>query len=77
LVKRIFGYSQDEALSEWKQFKEPDRFWCQWRGSNSALVRNVSRIDRVLTYPLEKLLDKLGYGLILSFAAEKPRNGNA
>lgn len=76
LVKRIFGYSANDALAEWKQFKEPNRFWCQWRGFDSSLIKNVSRIDRVLTYPLEILLDRLGYGLILSFSAEKPKHGN-
>jgi|GEM_PF-753093 len=71
LFKRLFGYGATEALAEWKQFKDPDLFWCRWRGRNSFWVQNVSRLDRVLTYPLEKILDRLGYGLILSFAAEK------
>lgn len=72
LFKRLFGYTSVQALTEWKQLKEPDLFWCQWRGKNSWWVKNVSRIDRLLTYPVEKLLDRLGFGLTLSFAAEKP-----
>lgn len=72
-VKRLFGYSTSEALSEWKQLKDPDLFWCKWRGNNSIIVKNVSRIDRIVTYPLEKILDKLGLGITLSFTAEKPK----
>lgn len=71
LAKRLLGYTSHEALAEWKQFKDPNRFWCQWRGQDSFWIKNISRLDRLLTYPLEKLLDRLGYGLILSFSAEK------
>ena len=69
--KRLFGYSTVEGMSEWKQIKSPDLFWCQWRGKDPALVKNISRLDRLISYPLEKVLDKLGFGLTLSFSAKK------
>jgi len=71
LVKRLFGYGRDEAMAEWKQMDDPDLFWCKWRGKNSSLTKIVSRIDRLVTYPLEKLLDQLGFGFILTFSATK------
>ncbi|WP_079202250.1 bifunctional 2-polyprenyl-6-hydroxyphenol methylase/3-demethylubiquinol 3-O-methyltransferase UbiG [Pseudomonas sp. CC6-YY-74] len=71
MCKRLFGYSTTEAMSEWKQIKNPDLFWCQWRGKESFMVKNVSRLDRLLSYPVEKVLDKLGFGLTLSFSAKK------
>jgi SAM-dependent methyltransferase len=71
MFKRLFGYSTIEAMSEWKQIKSPDLFWCQWRGENSLFVKSVSRLDRLLSLPIEKVLDKLGFGLTLSFAAKK------
>jgi 2-polyprenyl-3-methyl-5-hydroxy-6-metoxy-1,4-benzoquinol methylase len=73
-VKRLFGYKSTEALTEWRQFKDPDLFWCKWHGTNSYLVKTASRIDRMVNSPLEKVLDKLGFGQILTFSAEAPDN---
>lgn len=70
-VKRIFGYSADEAMTEWRQLKDPDLFWCKWRGNYSHWIRWISKIDRILTFPFEKVLDRMGYGLTLTFSATK------
>lgn len=70
--KRLFGYTVEEAFAEWKQVSEPELFWCRWHGRPSALTRNISRIDRLLTLPIERLLDRLGFGFIMTFSAEKP-----
>jgi len=69
--KRLTGYARDEAMREWKQPHDPHLFWAQWRGRPSRLIRWASRADRLLTKPLELLLDRLGYGFILTVAAEK------
>jgi 2-polyprenyl-3-methyl-5-hydroxy-6-metoxy-1,4-benzoquinol methylase len=71
LIKRMLGYSQEDAMSEWKQIKDPDLFWCKWRGRNSFAIKMVSRLDRLVTRPLEPVLDKLGFGFILTFSATK------
>ena len=50
LLKRMGGYSSDAAFGEWKQADDPLRFWCQWHGSPSSIVLNVSRFDRAITW---------------------------
>jgi SAM-dependent methyltransferase len=70
-AKRLAGYSEDEAFREWKQSSDPDLFWVKWRGRPSRVMRGISRVDRALTLPLEWLLDRLGFGFILTFAAIK------
>jgi len=70
-IKRMLGYSQEEAITEWKQIKDPDLFWCKWRGRNSFAIKMISRFDRLMTRPLEPILDKLGFGFILTFSATK------
>lgn len=74
LVKRLFGYSAKEAFAEWKQLSDPDLFWCKWKGKPSRLIKAVSKLDRLITLPLEKILDRLGYGFILTFSAHKISN---
>lgn len=74
-IKRALGYSTEQAMTEWKQLDDADRFWCQWRGRPSALMKLVSRIDRVLTWPVEKVLDRLGHGFILTFSAVPAKRG--
>lgn len=69
--KRISGYTEAEVFAEWKQLKDPDLFWCKWRGEDSIIVKMISRIDRVITLPFEGLLDRLGFGFIMTFAATK------
>lgn len=71
-VKRMLGYSTDNAMREWKQIREPDLFWTTWRGRPAPWVKAISRLDRLLTLPVERLLDKLGYGFILTFRYDKP-----
>lgn len=74
LFKRLFGYTAEQAFAEWHQFRDPDLFWTKWRGRRSFMVKAVSRMDRLLSYPVEKLLDKAGYGQILTFSATKSRS---
>ncbi len=71
MAKILGGYSFEEALSEWKQVKDPNLFWIKWRGRYSPWVRWVSRIDKVITWPVEKALDQLGFGFNLLVVAEK------
>jgi 2-polyprenyl-3-methyl-5-hydroxy-6-metoxy-1,4-benzoquinol methylase len=71
LLKRLGGYTSDEIFYEWKAPHDPELFWAKWRGRRSSLVRWVSRLDRALTWPLEKLLDRMGFGFILTVSAEK------
>lgn len=70
-IKRLLGYRQDEALFEWKQLKDPQLFWTKWRGRPSTTIKMISRLDRLITLPIEKLLDGFGYGFILTFKAQK------
>lgn len=72
IVKRIFGYSRAEVMKEWKNDLTLDPFYRQWRGNKSFLMRQLSRIDRLLLSPLEKVLDALGMGFILTIEARKP-----
>jgi SAM-dependent methyltransferase len=72
LLKRLGGYSRDEAFGEWKQIDDPLLYWAKWRGKPSALVLNASRLDRALTWLPERLLDALGYGFIMTFILERP-----
>lgn len=71
VIKRLFGYSSTDAMSEWKQIKDPELFWCKWRGRSSVVVKTISRIDRLITRPFEPILDRLGFGFILTFTATK------
>ncbi|MCD5971706.1 class I SAM-dependent methyltransferase [Pseudomonas quasicaspiana] len=71
IVKRLGGYRAGEALAEWKQQIDPDLFWCKWRGQNSLLMKMISRADRLITWPVEKVLDRMGYGLTLTITAHK------
>ncbi len=73
-AKRLGGYSRDEAFREWKQPRDPYLFWTQWRGRTSNVIRWISRVDRLLTMPLEFVLDRLGFGFILTVAAVKAGN---
>lgn len=71
LAKRLFGYSTDDAKTEWKQLNDPDLFWCKWKGSPSKLVKFISKLDRLITLPFEYILDRLGHGHTLTFSAHK------
>lgn len=71
VTKRIFGYTDDEAMVEWKQNKDRELFWTKWRGEPSVLIKNVSRLDRLISIPLEYLFDRMGFGLTLTFTAVK------
>lgn len=71
-LKRLLGYTHDEVMFEWKNMSEPDLFCCSWRGRSDRLLRNLSRADRLLSLPLERVLDRIGHGFIMTFSAVKP-----
>lgn len=71
LLKLLSGYSTDEAFKEWRQLRDPLLYYCNWHGKPSSLVRTISRVDRAITLPLEKVLDKIGCGFNLCVVAEK------
>ncbi|MEQ1602843.1 MAG: class I SAM-dependent methyltransferase [Methylophilaceae bacterium] len=71
-VKRLFGYSRAEVMGEWKNDLTLDVFFRQWRGHPSFLILQISRIDRFLLAPIEKLMDCIGMGFILTVEAQKP-----
>jgi len=73
-TKRMFGYSKHEALQEWKQIEDADRFWVKWRGRPSGMMKFISRVDRALSLPAETVLDGTGNGFIMTFQATKIQN---
>jgi len=70
-VKRAAGYATDEICYERRSLTDSHAFCCKWRGKDSAIMKWVSRGDRVLSLPLERLLDQLGFGFILTCVAHK------
>lgn len=77
LAKLIGGYSTDELFSEWRQDRDPELFYCKWRGQRSSVVRQISRVDRALTLLPEKILDRVGRGFILLVTAEKRKGAHS
>ena len=73
MLKRLGGYTEEEAFAEWKQVGDPLLFFGKWRGNPSAAVLNVSRLDRALTVLPERILDALGFGFNMTFVLEKPQ----
>lgn len=74
-VKRLMGYQTPEAMREWKQLDDPDLFWSKWKGRPSRVIRMISRLDRVISYPIEVVLDRLGLGFIVTFSATRVSGG--
>ena len=71
LAKRLGGYSRAEAMLEWKNDKTLVPFFHHWHGKPLLTMRVLSRLDRLLLTPVEWLLDRLGFGFILTIEAEK------
>lgn len=74
LFKRLFGYSRSEAMQEWKNDRTLDPFFKCWRGRASEPMRLLARLDSALLGPVERVLDRLGFGFILTIEARKPLN---
>ena len=72
LAKRLFGYSRAEAMLEWKHDKTLVPFFHQWHGETKLLMRIISRLDRLLLAPAERLVDRLGFGFVMTIRARKP-----
>jgi 2-polyprenyl-3-methyl-5-hydroxy-6-metoxy-1,4-benzoquinol methylase len=70
-AKRRGGYEPDAIFYEWRNLKDSHSFCCKWRGKESAMMTWVSRVDRFVSLPVEKLLDRLGCGFILTCVAHK------
>ena len=68
-IKKLFGYSDDEVFSEWKDPTRPNAFCCEWRGKSNWFIKQVSRLDNLFMAIPEKLLERLGKGFLLSWEA--------
>lgn len=73
-IKLLGNYSVDEILYEWRSLMDSHAFCCKWRGRESNMMKWVSRLDRLLSLPLERLFDRLGFGYTLTCIAQKPVN---
>ncbi len=71
-TKRLLGYSRAEAMREWKNDQTLDPFFNRWRGRPSTAMRLAARLDRALLGPIERILDWMGFGFILTIEARKP-----
>ena len=71
LTKRVAGYSRAEAMLEWKNDKTLVPFFHHWRGKPLLAMRVISRLDRLLLAPAEWLMDRLGFGFVMTIEAEK------
>lgn len=71
LAKRLGGYSRSAAMLEWKHPETLVPFFHQWRGKPRLAMRVLSRFDRALLAPIEWLLDRLGFGFIMTIESEK------
>ena len=69
MLKRLFGYSQHEAMHEWRYASDPMAFCGKWRGRDAPWLLWVSRFDRLLTLLPERLLDTSGFGFVLTVVA--------
>jgi 2-polyprenyl-3-methyl-5-hydroxy-6-metoxy-1,4-benzoquinol methylase len=71
LIKLILGYSRHEVLAEWNDRNNPMAFCCEIKGRSSWLIKQISRLDKVLLGPLDVVLDWLGFGQNLYWEAIK------
>lgn len=72
MVKLLFGYSREEVLKEWKTDGAWDAFLLQWRNKPSFIIKQLARIDKALLLPVEFVLDRLGFGFVLTVEVTKP-----
>ncbi len=71
LAKRVAGYSREAAMLEWKHPTDLVPFFHHWHGQPRLAMRVISRLDRLLLGPVERVLDSLGFGFMLTIEAEK------
>ena len=68
-LKRMLGCSRFELLTEWKDPLHPLAFCCQWRGTPSYWIKQFNRLDKLLLTPVDVVLDRLGFGFLLTWEA--------
>ena len=68
-MKQLLGCSPHELRSEWRNPHDPLAFCCQWRGKPSFWIKQVSRLDKLLSIPMDAILDRLGFGFLLTWEA--------
>jgi len=69
LLKRCFGYGEHEAMHEWRYSPDPLAFCAKWHGRAAPWLLWVSRLDRLLTWVPERVLDATGFGFVLTIEA--------
>lgn len=69
LLKRCFGYDEHEAMHEWRYAPDPLAFCAKWHGREARWLLWVSRLDRLLTWLPERVLDITGFGFVLTIEA--------
>lgn len=70
-MKRSLGYTRDEVMLEWHNINDHLAFSCKFKGRPSLWVKWCSRIDNIVLGPIEKVLDKMGFGHLLLWEAVK------
>lgn len=70
-VKRTLGYTADEAFYEMRSWRDPEAFCCKFRGKPSVAMKWVSRLDNLLLWIPEKILDRARLGFTLGFEARR------
>lgn len=69
LLKRCCGYGEHEAMHEWRYAPDPLAFVGKWHGQGAPWLLWISRLDRLLTWLPERLLDASGLGFVITFEA--------
>jgi SAM-dependent methyltransferase len=68
-LKRCFGYTEHEAMHEWRYAPDPLAFCAKWHGREAPWLLWVSRLDRLMTWVPERVLDATGFGFVLTIEA--------
>jgi ubiquinone/menaquinone biosynthesis C-methylase UbiE len=71
LVKMLAGESWSDIVAQNRTLGKWHKFSGQLRGKDSKLMRLVDRADIAMTPKLDDLLDKMGWGFIITIEATK------
>jgi SAM-dependent methyltransferase len=72
VVKRLAGEAMDEILAQNRRAERWYEFSGQIHGKNSRLMERIDLWDQAITPKLDRFLDRLGFGFIMTVEA-KPR----